>query len=83
METYGIPVDSARARPRLAINTTGEIRTMQVGDKWEALAKHRDSDGRVHQYGGRGRSRLPVSDQRGGWHLIEYVTHQIGQTSVR
>lgn len=37
-------------RPRLALNTTGEIRTRQVGTKWKAIANHRDADGRVRQY---------------------------------
>jgi len=37
-------------RPRLPLNTTGQIRTTQIGTKWKALANHRDSDGRVRQY---------------------------------
>jgi integrase len=37
-------------RPRLPLNTTGEIRTMKVADKWKALANHRDPDGRTRQY---------------------------------
>jgi len=37
-------------RPRLPLNTTGEIRTMKVGNKWKALANHRDPDGRTRQY---------------------------------
>ena len=70
---HGIPVDSARAPSSVSDHITGEIRTMQVGAKSKALANHRDFDGRVHQYGERGRSRLPVSDQRGGRHLIGCV----------
>lgn len=38
-------------RPRLALNTTGAIRTRHVdGTKWKAIANHRDADGRVRQY---------------------------------
>lgn len=37
-------------RPHLPINTAGEIRINKVGDKWVAIANHRDSDGRVRQY---------------------------------
>lgn len=38
-------------RPRLPLNTTGEIRTHQVDTtRWVAIAKHRDPDGRTRQY---------------------------------
>ncbi|MGH3985911.1 MAG: site-specific integrase [Pseudonocardiaceae bacterium] len=37
-------------RPRLPINTSGEIWTKKVGDRYTAFANHRDTDGRTRQY---------------------------------
>lgn len=37
-------------RPRLAVGETGAVRYRQVPAGWQAVANHRDTDGRVRQY---------------------------------
>ena len=44
-------------RPGLPPNTTGKVRYRRVGDHWQAIANHRDNDGRVRQHARNGPSK--------------------------
>lgn len=44
-------------RPTLPPNTTGKVRFRRVGDHWQAIANHRDNDGRVRQHARNGPSK--------------------------
>lgn len=37
-------------RPELPPNTTGKVRFRRRGDQWQAIASHRDSDGKVRRH---------------------------------
>lgn len=44
-------------RPRLAVGETGKVRYRAVPAGWQAIANHRDTDGRVRQYARSGETK--------------------------
>lgn len=49
-------------RPTLPVNTTGKVRFRRVGDHWQAIANHRDNDGRVRQHARNGPSKTAAEN---------------------
>jgi integrase len=63
-------------RPRLAVGETGMVRYRPVPAGWQAVANHRDTDGRVRQYA---RSAATKSAARAA--LYKHVAEQLTTTA--
>lgn len=50
-----------RGRPGLDVGTYGEIRTRDLGGRWEATTQYRDLDGKTRQYSRRGPTKTAAT----------------------